>query len=476
MLHLFTNQTIMLKKIIVSALLSAVTGIIYTYAQNIPVSKVASWVTYPDRSALLQKQTTMPVFGKINEAYPTITVNDHEKYQQIDGFGFTLTGGSATLINKLKPAEKKKLLNELFSTKGTGIGVSYLRISIGASDLNAEVFTYDDLPAGETDPKLSRFSLAKDAEIISLLKEILAVNPRIKILGSPWTAPSWMKSNGSSKGGKLKPDCYEVYGQYITKYILAMKASGIIIDAITPQNEPLNPKNNPSMVMEAAEQAAFIKSSLGPAFHAASLKTKIITYDHNADRPDYPIDILKDPEARKYVDGSAFHMYGGKIEALSEVHNAFPDKNLYFTEQWVGAPGNFAENLNWHINTLIIGATRNWARNVLEWNLAADENNLPHTPGGCTECLGAITVENTVTRNVAYYIIGHASKFVPAGSVRIASNISGDLANVAFLTPQGKKVMIVINNGKTKASFNIRYQKAAAICSLDGGAVGTFVW
>lgn len=230
------------------------------------------------------------------------------------------------------------------------------------------------------------------------------------------------------------------------------------------------------MVMEAAEQAEFIKSSLGPAFQAAGLKTKIITYDHNADRPDYPIDILKDPEARKYVDGSAFHMYGGKIEALTEVHNAFPDKNIYFTEQWVGAPGSFAENLNWHINTLIIGATRNWARNVLEWNLAADENNLPHTPGGCTECLGAITVQDAITRNVAYYIIGHASKFVPAGSVRIASNINGELANVAFLTPQGKKVLIVINNGKSKALFNVSYRNVAALCQLDAGAVGTFVW
>jgi glucosylceramidase len=476
MLRLLQITSTMLKKILLSTLLSAITGIIYTNAQNVPAGKVTSWVTHQDRSTLLQKQTVMPAFGKVNDAYPTIIVNDNEKYQQIDGFGFTLTGGSAVLINKLNATEKKKLLTELFSTSGKGIGVSYLRISIGASDLNADVFTYDDMPAGQTDPKLSSFSLAKDADVISLLKEILTINPRIKILGSPWTAPSWMKTNDSSKGGKLKEDCYEVYAQYLAKYILAMKAHGIAIDAITPQNEPLNPKNNPSMVMEAGEQATFIKNNLGPAFHAAGLKTKIITYDHNADRPDYPIDILKDPEARKYVDGSAFHMYGGKIEALTEVHNAFPDKNLYFTEQWVGAPGNFAENLNWHVNTLIIGATRNWARNVLEWNLAADANNLPHTPGGCTECLGAITVEDVINRNVAYYIIGHASKFVPAGSVRIASNISGDLANVAFLTPQGKRVLIAINNGKSKASFNIRYKNAAALCSLDAGAVGTFVW
>jgi glucosylceramidase len=465
----------MMKKILIAASALIALACNRSDGQSKTANKIDLWVTRPDRSALLQKQPAI-VFGKSNNAHPTITVNDRQRYQQIDGFGFTLTGGSATLINKLATPDKKRLLNELFSAKANGIGISYLRISIGASDLNADVFTYDDIPQGETDPKLEKFNLAKDADVILLLKEVLAINPRIKILGSPWTAPSWMKTNDSSKGGKLKEDCYAVYAQYLAKYLLAMKARGITIDAITPQNEPLNPKNNPSMVMEAGEQAAFIKNNLGPTFQAAGLKTKIITYDHNADRPDYPLDILKDPEARKYVNGSAFHLYGGKIEALTTVHDAFPEKSIYFTEQWVGAPGDFAGNLNWHVNNLIIGATRNWARNVLEWNLAADANNSPHTPGGCTECLGAITVEDAITRNVAYYIIGQASKFVPAGSVRIASNLTGDLANVAFRTPQGKKVLIAINNGKNKAAFNIRYKNAAAFCSLDAGAVGTFVW
>jgi glucosylceramidase len=445
-------------------------------AQPIKPAKVNVWITRPDQSALLQKQASPLTFGRLNNNYPTITIDENQKYQQIDGFGFTLTGGSAMLINNLPMQARKHLLNELFSTKGNGIGVSYLRISIGASDLNSEVFTYDDVPAGQTDVKLSKFSLAKDADVISLLKEILAINPGVKILGSPWTAPSWMKTNESSKGGYLKPEYYQVYAQYLTKYIQLMKAEHINIDAITPQNEPLNPKNNPSMVMEAAQQAEFIKTNLGPTFKAAGVKTKIITYDHNADRPDYPMDILKDPEARKYVDGSAFHLYGGKIEALTEVHNAYPDKNIYFTEQWVGAPGNFATNLNWHINQLIIGATRNWSRNVLEWNLAADSTYSPHTPGGCTECLGAITVENNITRNVGYYIIGHASKFVPQGSVRISSNISGDFVNVAFKTPQGKKVLIVINNGKNKGSFNISYKGKAVAYELSAGAVGSFVW
>jgi glucosylceramidase len=255
-----------------------------------------------------------------------------------------------------------------------------------------------------------------------------------------------------------------------------MAANSITIDAITIQNEPLNPKNNPSMVMEAAEQADFIIKNLGPEFKAAGIKTKIILYDHNADRPDYPVSILNNPEAAKYVDGSAFHLYGGKIEALSEVHNAHPDKSLYFTEQWVGAPGNIKKDLRFHIKELIIGAPRNWSRNVIEWNLAADPQQEPHTPGGCSRCLGAITISgDSVTRNSAYYIIAHASKFVRPGSNRIASNSLDELPNVAFLTPNGKIALIVYNDSKSTQTFNIKYNNKHLAAVLNPGAVGTFV-
>jgi len=222
-----------------------------------------------------------------------------------------------------------------------------------------------------------------------------------------------MKTNGSSIGGSLKTDCYDVYARYFVKYIQEMQAEGITIHAITPQNEPLHGGNNPSMLMTASEQANFIKNYLGPAFQNAGLTTKIVIYDHNCDRPDYPLDILNDPDARKYVDGSAFHLYAGDISALSQVHYAYPDKNVYFTEQWVGGPSNFAGDLQWHIKNLIIGATANWSKVVLEWNLASDPYYNPHTNGGCTSCEGALTIGATVIRNVSYYIIAHASKFVP---------------------------------------------------------------
>ncbi|MBS1662592.1 MAG: glucosylceramidase, partial [Bacteroidetes bacterium] len=303
------------------------------------------------------------------------------------------------------------------------------------------------------------------------------LNPSIKILACPWSAPAWMKDNNNAKGGSLQYQYYPVYAKYFIKYIQAMKAAGITIDAITPQNEPLNPSNVPSMMMQDTAEATFVKNHLGPALQAAGLSTKIIVWDHNADRPEYPIHILADPDAAKYVDGSAFHLYSGSIDALSTVHEAYPSKNVYFTEQWVGGPGNFAGDLAWHVKNLIIGAPRNWSRNVLEWNLAADGNYGPHTTGGCTTCQGAFTIDGTsVSRNTSYYIIAHASKFVRPGSVRIGSNIVGTLSNVAFKTPDGKKVLIVLNEGSDTQSFSVQYGGKNFATDLPKGSVGTYIW
>jgi len=286
-----------------------------------------------------------------------------------------------------------------------------------------------------------------------------------------------MKIINSSKGGSLKPEFYDAYAKYFVKYVQEMQKEGITIDAITVQNEPLHPGNNPSLLMLAKEQATFIKTSLGPAFKDAGIKTKIIIYDHNADRPDYPISILNDPEAAKYINGSAFHLYGGVIENVSQVHKAHPDKNLYFTEQWIGSPGNFGGDLQWHVKNLIIGASRRWCKTVLEWNLAADPQQKPHTPGGCDRCLGALTIDgDLITRNPAYYIVAHASKFVRPGSVHIDSNIPDGLPNVAFKTPDGKIVVIVLNDSDSEKTFNIKIGNEAISTSLSQGSVGTYVW
>jgi len=439
------------------------------------------WLTTPNKSALFERQKSTLPFAKADTTNPVIEVDDQQKFQPIDGFGYALTGGSAQHMIRMDAPKRAALIRELFATDANNIGVSYLRLSIGASDLNDHVFSYDDLPAGQKDVEMARFSLGPDrADVIPVLKEILKVNPKIQILGSPWSAPAWMKTNENVKGGKLKPEYYDAYAKYFVKYIQGMKAEGIRIDAITVQNEPLNEKNTPSLLMLSPDQDVFIKDHLGPAFKAAGIDTKIILYDHNCDVPQYATAILDDPAAAKFVDGSGFHLYGGKIEAMTDVHNAHPTKNLYFTEQMVtgSVEGKDTVNVGAPVRRLIIGSTRNWSRNVLLWNLAADPKNNPHTDnGGCSMCQGAITIDgNTVSRNVAYYAIAHAAKFVRPGSVRIGSNNLDTLPNVAFQTPDKKTVVIVVNAGTSPTAFHIRYHGKLITPTLAPNAVGTYIW
>lgn len=456
-------------------------SILLTTALNLSAQKgpVNVWLTDPANNVFFQQQSPLSPFAKKIFAQNTITVDDSPKFQRIDGFGWALTGGSAGHLQQMSPAARTALLKELFTADAKNIGGSYLRLSIGASDLDEKVFSYNDLPAGQTDTAMEHFDLGHDRiAVIPVVKEILAIYPAIKIMGSPWSPPVWMKTNNDARGGSLKPEYYSAYAKYFVKYIQAMKAEGIRIDAITVQNEPLHPGNTPSLLMLAQDQAIFIKNHLGPAFKKAGIDTKIIIYDHNADKPEYPISILNDPEAKQYIDGSAFHLYGGKIEALSQVHEAHPDKNLYFTEQWVGAPGNMKRDIAEHVRNLIIGATRNWSRTVIEWNLSSNPQLKPHTDrGGCDRCLGAITIDqDSVKRNPAYYIIAHAGKFVRPGSVRIASNIPTALPNVAFKNPQGKTVLIVLNDGKETATFDVRFKKKAFTATLNPGAMATYIW
>lgn len=476
-------------------------------AQENPVSlAIEAWVTTPDRAKLFEKQPEKLLFseGGRGRGLPII-IDDSHSMQTIDGFGFALTGGSAELMMKMTPDARSKLIRELFSAEANDIGVSYIRLSIGASDLNSFVFSYNDLKEGETDFNLEKFNLGQDKkDVIPVMKEILKINPGIKIMASPWSPPTWMKTNGKVKAGSLKPECFQVYSLYFVRYIQEMKREGITIDAVTVQNEPLNANNTPSMRMSAAEQADFIKNHLGPAFAKAGIKTRIVLFDHNLDRPDYPLSILNDPDAAKYVDGSGFHHYGGDMSAMTLIHNLFPDKNLYFTEQMVTErPGTTTIDIASQVKRLIIGTMTNWSRNSILWNFAADPLNDPHTDdGGCSMCQGAVTIDgNNYTKNIAYYVIAHASKFVTSGSVRIYSTQKGDMSvslttdeerreivrvaalennevlpNVAFRTPEGKTVLIVANDTYNISSFRIQHRSRTASVRLTPGSVGTYIW
>jgi glucosylceramidase len=497
----------MLKQTLSAALLVASLLPGASFAQPKRSVPIESWITHADRSMMFEKQKNIIEFATGTRSRGTsIVVDENQSMQTMDGFGFALTGGSAELITKMTAPARARLLRKLFGTDSSSAGISYIRLSIGASDMNRFVFSYDDLKEGETDFELKKFSLAQDLkDVVPVMKEILAINPSIKILGSPWSAPAWMKTNNAVKNGFLKKECYAVYAQYFVKYIQAMKQQGIRIDAITIQNEPLNAKNTPSMPWLAPDAALFLKANLGPAFRTAGIDTKIILFDHNCDRPDYPLLVLNDPEAAQYVDGSGFHHYGGDMSAMTTVHKARPDKNLYFTEQMVveGRDGGGQLRIATPVKELIIGAPRNWSRNVILWNLAADSANGPHTSdGGCPICQGAITIDgDKVSFNIAYYAVAHASKFVRPGSVRIASTFPGDetvalttdeeqpanlratliqnsdvLPNVAYRTPDGNIVMIIANDKAMPRNVGIQYRGMIANVRLNAGSVGTYTW
>jgi glucosylceramidase len=467
---------------------------------------IESWLTTSDRASLFEKQVTGPAFHA-GAASPraAIIVDPGQAYQTMDGFGFALTGGSAELLMKMTPETRTRVLKQIISTDGNGAGVSYLRLSIGASDLNSFVFSYDDLPAGATDAQLEKFDLARDKQdVIPVLREILAIEPAIKILGSPWSAPAWMKTNGDVRGGALKPEFYPAYALYLVKYIQAMAREGVAIDAITIQNEPLNSQNTPSMRWQVGEQLTFLRDHLSSAFAQAGLRTKLILFDHNCDRPDYPLTLLSDPIISRLADGTGFHHYGGDLSAMSLVHTARPDKNIYFTEQMiVERPGGKTIDIAQTVKRMLIDTTRNWSKSVILWNLAADPRNEPHTNnGGCPMCQGAITIDgDAVSYNLAYYTIAHAAKFVRPGSVRIHSTQRGDTwvsltedeehpgirrlavldnttvpPNVAFRRPDGKIVLIVENDTGTPATFNVQCNGATAELKLAAGAVGTYIW
>ncbi|RYY55651.1 MAG: glucosylceramidase [Chitinophagaceae bacterium] len=437
------------------------------------------WLSDPDAGILFRRQEGGPEFSAGAGSGTVIRIDTAGKFQEVDGFGWALTGGSAQHIIRMESGGRAKLLHDLFATGDSAIGGSYVRLSIGASDLNEKVFSYNDLPAGETDTALLRFDLGPDkSDVIPVMKEILAINPAIKVMGSPWSPPVWMKDNNDTRGGSLRPEYYDVYARYFVKYIREMAKQGIRIDAVTVQNEPLHPGNNPSLLMPAEQQLEFVRDHLGPVFKKDGISTKIILYDHNCDKPEYPISILDDPEAKKYIDGSAFHLYAGDITALSKVHDAHPDRNLYFTEQWVGAPGDMPRDLREHTRNLMIGAMRNWSKTVIEWNLAADPASNPHTDrGGCDRCLGAVTIDkNNYTRNPAYYTIAHLSRFVRPGSKRIESTATKELPNVAFKTPDGKIVLLVMNDTSKETEFSIEINQTHTQQKLRAGSIATYIF
>ncbi len=451
-------------------------------AKGSDINSLQMYLTDPSAKIFFAKQET-PKIGKNDEKCAEITIDNNERFQTIDGFGFALTGGSAYLLNKMSASDRAEVLKRFYDPKA-GIGASMVRISIGASDLSKKCFTYDEKLLGLfKDTELKKFNIyAGDKEVIPMLKEILAINPDIKILATPWTAPKWMKSNKLYGGGTLKPKFYQAYADYFVKYLQTMKDNGINISAISTQNEPECGTNKPSMKMDASSQANFIGKYLGPTLEKNGFgDIEIFCWDHNCDKKDFALSVLGDSNANKYVSGSAWHLYAGDIKILSEVYDEQPEKKLWLTEQWTGRDGEFAGDFKWHMKNVILGTVNNHGQAAFEWNLAADQNCDPHTVGGCPDCKGAITINKKSNKvdsyNVSYYIIGQAAKFVRPGSVKISSKSSDDsLINAAFETKEGKIVLIVLNDGNKEVDFKVKFEDNTITSKLNAGAAATYVW
>jgi glucosylceramidase len=442
---------------------------------------VAVWMTTGDQSALLQRLGDASFGPTAAPAATTITIDEHASYQTMDGFGAAMTGSAATLLSRsLGTAERDSVLADLYTSRGIRLNV--VRHSMGASDFSPQGdFTYDDRPAGSSDATLSGFSISIDEQdLVPMLQAARLKNPNLKIFGSPWTAPAWMKQTFTLRGSYLSPAYYQAYANYFVKYVQAYAAHGLPVYAVTLQNEPLNATTAyPAMRMDAVNQIDFLKNNIGPAFRAAGLTTKLIVYDHNWNRPDYPNTIFADAQAAQYAAGAAFHCYGGNVGQQSTTRNAYPQKDLWFTECSGTAGSSFAGDLKWNISNIIIGATRNWAKGSILWNLALNPAHGP-TNGGCSNCRGVLTIDNTtgaVTKNVEYYVLGHASKFVDEGAVRVGStSLPGAIETVAFRNPDSTRVLIALNNSNSTQTFRVNWRNQLFNYTLPAGAVATYKW
>jgi glucosylceramidase len=450
-------------------------GLILTQTAHAATEPVNVWLTTGDRSRLLEAQPSLQ-FGADRRDGLLIDVNEQHRYQQMDGFGAAMTDSSAWLIaNAMPAAERDVLMRRLFSAS-EGIGMSYVRVPIGSSDHALSHYTYDDTCCDLTD-----FSLAHDeAYVIPVLQQAKALNPDMKLMGSAWSGPAWMKSPARLNGGRLKPDHADEYADYLARFVRGYGERGLPIAGVAIQNEPQTvPHDYPGMWMTPAEQAALAAQHLGPAL--AGTGTKIFALDHNWALAHYAVDVLDDPAARPYVAGTAFHCYGGSPEQQLITRDAHPDKEILFTECASGGwATDWADNLVWDGVNLLVGATRNWARTALKWNIALDRDGGPHT-GGCTNCAGIVTIDRSngaVTYNHDYYSIGHASKFVRPGAQRIASSTQSQagLHTVAFRNPDGSKALIAVNANESSLPFTVRWGGQSFQYTLPRESIATFTW
>jgi len=442
---------------------------------------VQVWLTTSNGSNQLTPQANL-TFGSNTGNSSTITVNEYQELQQMDGFGAAVTDSSAWLIyNKMSTSQRATLMQNLFSPT-QGIGISFVRIPMGASDFSVNgPYSYDDLPAGQADPNLTNFSINHDlAYIIPVLHQAQSLNLNLKFMANPWSPPAWMKTNGSMLGvyngvtGTLVSSDYGPLAQYFVKFIQAYQVQGIPMYAITPQNEPLYaPATYPGMSWAAGNEDNFIKNNLSPALASAGLSPKIIPYDYSWYNTAYAYTLLGDATTRSDIAGISWHCYSGSPTSMTTVHDSYPASEVYETECSTGTSEAPISTID-----LLMQSVQNMARTVELWNIALDPNKGPHT-GGCADCLGVVTIDQStgnVTYRNDYYQLGQFSKFVVPGAYHIASNTLGSLAGVAFENPDGSKVVVAHNDGSSSRTFQVLWGNQGFNYTLPAGATVTFKW
>lgn len=448
---------------------------------NFPTGGVEAFTTTASKSMLMKTIEAEDIRSASDKSL-TITIDNTTRYQSMEGFGPAITGSAAYNLLKMNASERDRLLREAFHPT-EGLGYNYVRISIGCSDFSLREYTWCDQEG------LEFFAVHPDDSqyLFPVLREILAINPDVKIIAAPWTAPLWMKIDRYSNkpydkwaGGKLNPDYYDEYAQYLVMWVEEMELNGFKIESITPQNEPLHDGNSASTYMSWEQQRNFIKNHLGPAFEAAGLDTKIWIYDHNFDVTDFVKNIYADKEASKYVEGSAWHAYGGSSSALAQIYKADPTKSIYFTEQSIGTwCPNFGDNLLWHIREVCLGTINNYCRAVVLWNFMLDAERGPNRPGGCTTCYGFVDCDasysySTLTFRSHWYAIGHMSKVVKRNAVRI--KCSGSVTASAFENPDGTIAAVMLNDSEDDKQVVVKSPKGDFVVTLAARSVTSLVW
>ena len=433
------------------------------------------WMTCDYHKLYMSPTSSQPMQSGTGSNAQKLTINTQTRYQGVEGFGWMLTQASAKLIRQMSQSERTQLLRELYATDGS-VRATVVRIAVGACDLSETDYTYSP----SKDETLSNFSLEGPdmTDLIPVLQEIIAINPNVFIVAAPWTAPVWMKKNagahGGYTGGTLDTQYYGTYANYLLRYLQAMDALGIHIRALSIQNEPLHDGNNPSMKWSKEQMYDFAENHLGPTL--ANNKygdVLILGYDHNCDNTDFPIHVAQS----KYVSGSAFHLYGGDISALTKVRN-LSGKDVWFTEQYTGSSGSFQGDFSWHMQNVMLGSMQNYARSAIEWNLASDPQYKMHTDGGCNSCKGALTMQSgsIQSRNVSYYIVAQMSRVVQRGAARVATSGASELNSCAFVNPDGSIGIILYNSHNDDCNVDVVYDGKYATFTVHGnGATSVLI-